>query len=88
MFPCDYGIDLWAVSVTVYELYTGKILFPGKSNNQMLKYIQDMRGRFMNKLVRKGAFRTQHFDEACNFIYVEVDKVTQKVSISETFFIC
>ena len=38
--PYDYGVDLWAVAVTIYELYTGKIMFPGKSNNEMLKLIQ------------------------------------------------
>lgn len=38
--PYDYGVDLWAVGVTIYELYTGKIMFPGKSNNEMLKLIQ------------------------------------------------
>jgi len=38
--PYDYGVDLWSVAVTIYELYTGKIMFPGKSNNEMLKLIQ------------------------------------------------
>ncbi|EYB89049.1 hypothetical protein Y032_0237g3249 [Ancylostoma ceylanicum] len=33
----DYGIDLWSIAVTLYEVYTGKIMFPGKSNNHMLK---------------------------------------------------
>ncbi|KAK6050274.1 hypothetical protein COOONC_12221 [Cooperia oncophora] len=35
--PHDYGIDLWSIAVTIYEVYTGKIMFPGKSNNHMLK---------------------------------------------------
>lgn len=38
--PYGYGVDLWAIGVTIYELYTGKIMFPGKSNNEMLKLIQ------------------------------------------------
>lgn len=33
----DYGIDMWSIAVTLYELYTGNIMFPGKSNNHMLK---------------------------------------------------
>ena len=38
--PYDYGVDLWSIAATIFELYTGKIMFPGKSNNEMLKLIQ------------------------------------------------
>lgn len=31
----DFGIDLWSAACTIYELYTGKIMFPGKTNNQV-----------------------------------------------------
>ena len=75
----DYGIDLWSVGTTVYELYTGKIMFPGKNNNDMLKLMMDYRGKMPNKMVRKGSLRDQHFDDNCNFLYHEVDKVTQRV---------
>ena len=77
----DHGIDLWSVGVTIYELYTGKILFPGKTNNEMLKLMMDLKGKMPNKLVRKGTFRDQHFDGNYNFLFQEVDKVTQRVSI-------
>merc|ERR1712079_912013 len=33
----DFGIDLWSSGATFYELYTGKIMFPGQTNNHMLK---------------------------------------------------
>lgn len=33
--PYDYGVDVWSLACTIYELYTGKILFPGNSNNQV-----------------------------------------------------
>uniref|UniRef100_T1HA08 Protein kinase domain-containing protein n=1 Tax=Rhodnius prolixus TaxID=13249 RepID=T1HA08_RHOPR len=33
--PYDFGIDMWSAGCTIYELYTGKIMFPGKSNNQV-----------------------------------------------------
>lgn len=75
----DFGIDLWSVAVTLYEVYTGKIMFPGKSNNQMLKYMMDLRGKFPNKVIRKAMFKDQHFDYNCNFLYHETDKVTGKV---------
>ncbi|CAL8072107.1 unnamed protein product [Orchesella dallaii] len=79
--PYDHGLDLWSVGCTIYELYTGKILFPGSSNNQMLKYFMDVKGKFPNKLIRKGAFRDNHFDGNYNFLYREVDKVTEKEKI-------
>uniref|UniRef100_A0A7M4DX82 Serine/threonine-protein kinase PRP4 homolog n=1 Tax=Crocodylus porosus TaxID=8502 RepID=A0A7M4DX82_CROPO len=47
----DYGIDMWSVGCTLYELYTGKILFPGKTNNHMLKLAMDLKGKMPNKQV-------------------------------------
>ena len=75
----DHGIDLWSVGVTLFELFTGKILFPGKSNNEMLKLMMDLKGKFPNRVIRKGMFRDQHFDSNLNFLHREVDKVTQRV---------
>ncbi|RXG69374.1 Serine/threonine-protein kinase PRP4-like protein [Armadillidium vulgare] len=77
----DFGIDLWSAACTIYELYTGKIMFPGKTNNQMLKLFMDLKGKMPNKLIRKGAFKDQHFDNSCNFLYRDVDKVTEKEKI-------
>ena len=75
----DHAIDLWSTAVTIYELYTGRIMFPGKSNNEMLKLFMDVKGKMPNRLIRKGMFRELHFDASYNFLYHEVDKVTQKV---------
>uniref|UniRef100_A0A0R3RT05 Serine/threonine-protein kinase PRP4 homolog n=1 Tax=Elaeophora elaphi TaxID=1147741 RepID=A0A0R3RT05_9BILA len=80
--PYDFGIDLWSVAVTLYEVYTGKIMFAGKSNNQMLKFMMDLKGKFPNKMVRKAQFKDQHFDQNCNFLYHEIDKVTQRDKIT------
>ena len=72
---------MWAIGVSLYELYTDKIMFPGKTNNQMLKYFMDMFGRFSVKQIRKGAFKDQHFDSNNNFLYKDIDKVTEKEKI-------
>ncbi|KAK6022643.1 kinase domain protein [Ostertagia ostertagi] len=80
--PHDYGIDLWSIAVTIYEVYTGKIMFPGKSNNHMLKLFTEVKGKFPNKLVRRAQFRDQHFDANCNLLYHEVDKVTQRDKVT------
>ncbi|KAM7362549.1 pre-mRNA processing factor 4 kinase isoform 1-T1 [Cochliomyia hominivorax] len=79
--PYDYGIDMWSAGCTIYELYTGKILFSGKSNNQMLKYFMDLKGKIPNRIIRKGQFKDQHFDQSCNFLYHEIDKVTEREKI-------
>lgn len=54
-------------------------MFSGKTNNQMLKFFMDLKGKMPNKLIRKGTFKDQHFDVNCNFLYHEVDKVTERV---------
>ncbi|XP_069469599.1 serine/threonine-protein kinase PRP4 homolog isoform X2 [Ambystoma mexicanum] len=78
----DYGIDMWSVGCTLYELYTGKILFAGKTNNHMLKLAMDLKGKMPNKMIRKGVFKDQHFDPNLNFMYIEVDKVTEREKVT------
>uniref|UniRef100_A0A8C6XCG6 Serine/threonine-protein kinase PRP4 homolog n=1 Tax=Naja naja TaxID=35670 RepID=A0A8C6XCG6_NAJNA len=78
----DYGIDMWSVGCTLYELYTGKILFAGKTNNHMLKLAMDLKGKMPNKMIRKGVFKDQHFDQNLNFMYIEVDKVTEREKVT------
>ena len=34
-------MDMWSVGCVLYELFTGKILFPGRTNNEMLKLMMD-----------------------------------------------
>ena len=49
-----YAIDMWAIGCTIYELWTGKILFTGRSNNQMIKAFLECVGWPSEKLLRKG----------------------------------
>ena len=49
----DRMVDLWSVGVTISELYTGSVLFPGSSNNDMLKKFMDTMGPFSFKMVRR-----------------------------------
>jgi serine/threonine protein kinase len=78
--PYDYAIDMWSIGCTLYEMYTGKILFTGDSNNQMLKTMMEIRGKLSAKLYRRGQLAHMHFDELGNFISVERDKALGKVS--------
>ena len=45
----------------------------------MLKMFMDLKGKFPHKLVRKGIFKEKHFDSNFNFLYREVDKLTERV---------
>ena len=78
--PYDFGIDVWSIGCTLFELYTGKILFTGRSNNQMLRAIMECRGKFSHKILRKAEFAALHFDDLLNFRSVEKDRLTNKVT--------
>ncbi|KAF2644890.1 kinase-like protein [Massarina eburnea CBS 473.64] len=73
-----YGIDMWAIGCTLYELWTGKILFTGRSNNQMIKAFMDCLGWPTEKLLKKGILQNiiEHFEAGppLTFISREVDK--------------
>ncbi|KAI8953792.1 kinase-like domain-containing protein [Xylaria longipes] len=79
--PYDYAIDIWSIGCTLYELYTGKILFAGDSNNQMLRAIMETRGKFSAKLYKRGELSHLHFDEVGNFISAEQDKALGKTTV-------
>ncbi|ORZ20356.1 kinase-like domain-containing protein [Absidia repens] len=81
--PYDYALDVWSAGCTLYELFTGKILFPGRSNNQMLKYMMEVKGRFSNKMLRKSQFSNQHFDDTYTFMSVEQDKLSGKTVVKK-----
>ncbi len=38
--------------VCLYELFTGHVMFPGRTNNEMLRMMMAVKGRFPNKLIK------------------------------------
>lgn len=68
--PYDGSVDIWAAGCCFAELYTGKVLFPGISNNDMLRLFCELRGPFPKKFLRKGAFTNEHFDENLTYIHL------------------
>ncbi|KAJ1981300.1 U4/U6 small nuclear ribonucleoprotein prp4 [Dimargaris xerosporica] len=75
----DYAIDVWSVGCTLYELLTGKILFPGRSNNQMLRLMMELKGRFPARMLKRGQFTGQHFDASLtHFLQHDMDRVLNK----------
>ncbi|KAI9762138.1 MAG: hypothetical protein M4579_000618 [Chaenotheca gracillima] len=79
--PYDFAIDTWSIGCTLFELFTGKILFTGRTNNQMLRSIMECRGKFSHKVLRRAQFAGLHFDDLLNFRSVETDRLTGKDTV-------
>jgi serine/threonine-protein kinase PRP4 len=83
----DYGIDMWSIATCLYELYTGKVMFSGNTNNDMLRRFMEIKGKFPNKLLKRSISkcielgRPVDFTDDFKFMRVVVDKVTKKQSI-------
>lgn len=58
----SYPCDVWSLGCLLFELYTGKVAFPGKTNNEMLAMFQSLKGAIPKKMVKKGAFSGRHFE--------------------------
>ncbi|EME28829.1 serine/threonine-protein kinase PRP4 [Galdieria sulphuraria] len=74
-----YGppVDMWSLGCCLFELYTGKVAFPGRNNNEMLRLFQELKGSFSMKMIRKSPFRHKYFDSAGNFLQGEWDPVSR-----------
>eukprot|EP01041_Mallomonas_annulata_P008503 gene8503-17536_t len=78
----DHMIDLWSIGVCFYELFTGHVMFPGRTNNDMLKLMMEVKGRFPNKMLRahlrsyENMQLEPHFQEDLRFRQQEQDPVT------------
>ena len=84
--PFDYAIDMWSIGCTLFELYTGRILFAGADNNQMLRAIQECRGKFPLRMLKRSTLAEKHFDIEGNFISQERDKITGKATMRQINF--
>ncbi len=67
-YPPAGPIDTWAAACVLHELYTGRVAFPGASNNAMLELFLDARGPFPARVLRRAPLRSAHFDEDRRFL--------------------
>lgn len=79
----DKSVDMWSVGCCLYEMFTGKVMFPGSTNNEMLKLFMELKGKIPNKLIKKhrtayiDQFQMEpHFTEDLKFCSRESDRVT------------
>jgi len=72
------SVDTFAMGATMYELFTGRILFPGKTNNDMLRLMMEVKGKLPHKMIKSGMFWKQHFDDNLDFKFFDTDKATRK----------
>eukprot|EP01083_Nonionella_stella_P250068 864053_1 len=77
--PYDCSSDMWSMGCVLFELYTGKIMFKGRTNNAMLNLFMEVRGKIPNRVLKKGAFTSMHFDSDLAFLLNKTDEVTQTV---------
>ena len=80
------AIDLWSLATSVAELFLGKVLFQGKSNNDMLFVFMQHLGAFSNRIIRQHVVQLsklptlarQFQTEGTNFVFLQqtVDSVT------------
>lgn len=74
----SFPLDVFAMGCTLFELFTGKILFQGKNNNDMMRLYMEVKGKLPNKLIKSGNCWKQHFDENMDFRYTDTNKATRK----------
>lgn len=76
--PYSIEIDMWSVACCIYELATGKIIFKGKSNSDMLRMHMELKGMIPRKVVKKATFKDKYFDDNYQFLMQKTDPVTKR----------
>jgi serine/threonine-protein kinase PRP4 len=69
-YPYDYSIDVWSFGCTLFELFTGKVLFPGTSDSHMIKLMMEIKGLVPKKIRNQGVYTDKYFDQF-NFVYIK-----------------
>ncbi|KAI9221761.1 kinase-like domain-containing protein [Blastocladiella britannica] len=82
----DFSIDVWSAACTLYELATGTILFPGRTNNHMLRMHMELKGPLAHKMIKRGLFGAKYFDERWQFAATEIDRITGKEVVKHVQF--
>ena len=79
-YPYDFSVDVWSFGCTLFELYTGKVLFPGNSDSHMLKLMMEIKGGIPKKMRNQGMFVDKYFDQ---FNFVNDSEGVRRIPIGE-----
>ncbi len=79
----DSKVDIWSLGCTLFEIFTGQIMFNGRSNNEMLKLMMQIRGPMPNKIVKKGQFSSMYFNDNGDFLSLEIEPSIKKEYLKE-----
>jgi serine/threonine-protein kinase PRP4 len=80
----DRMIDLWSIGACIYELFTGHVMFAGRTNNEMIRLHMDYKGKIPNKVLKahhrsfEALQLDPHFDADFKFKMHDIDPVTNK----------
>eukprot|EP00471_Norrisiella_sphaerica_P012036 CAMPEP_0184504548 /NCGR_PEP_ID=MMETSP0113_2-20130426/52524_1 /TAXON_ID=91329 /ORGANISM="Norrisiella sphaerica, Strain BC52" /LENGTH=501 /DNA_ID=CAMNT_0026894199 /DNA_START=334 /DNA_END=1836 /DNA_ORIENTATION=- len=80
----DCAIDMWGLGCTIFELFSGRPLFRGKDNHEMLHLFCKFRGRLPRKLLRKGEYASRHFDDEGRIAEYYKDPISKKQLVRYT----
>lgn len=69
----DTQIDLWSSGVTLFELATGRALFGGDTNNELVHEMLKLRGAFPERFACAGEFAYKHFNRSGEFLNANGD---------------
>eukprot|EP00005_Dracoamoeba_jomungandri_P013949 CAMPEP_0174270828 /NCGR_PEP_ID=MMETSP0439-20130205/45864_1 /TAXON_ID=0 /ORGANISM="Stereomyxa ramosa, Strain Chinc5" /LENGTH=362 /DNA_ID=CAMNT_0015360409 /DNA_START=9 /DNA_END=1097 /DNA_ORIENTATION=+ len=75
-----HGIDMWSAGCVIYEMFTGEIMFPGITNNDMLRKHMEVKGEISTELLKQSAFNNRHFDNDLQFICVTSNEYNEEVT--------
>ena len=89
----DFAIDMWSIGCTLFEIFTGSILFNGPHNNAMLYSMMECRGPLPKRLLKRandirvnlnGRIDFPFNDEVDKFMVIKQDKTSGRELVEWT----